>query len=178
MSFLYDEDDQQQHRALDSHCGACPECAAHLKELRNGMHALDTWKLPQPRAAATRPPVLRWAAAAALLLAAGIGIGRLGAPNANAVRNAMQIELESRLAAARLESQQSFVALLKDLDQKREAETANLLVTLKQMDARRAAEAARLRRDLDTVAVVSDARLSQTQEQLDQLTNPTQPEDR
>ncbi len=90
----------------------------------------------------------------------------------------MQLELESRLAAARVESQQSLVALLKELDQKREAETANLLVALKQMDSRRAAEAARLRRDLDTVAVVSDARLSQAQEQLDQLTNPTQPEDR
>lgn len=168
MSFLYDEDSEQHHRELDAHVRTCSECAARMNAFRAGRHALDGWKLPQPRLAQPRP-ILRWAAAAAVLLAIGIGIGRYSRADATSLRASLQQELDARLAAAHAETQQLLAGWAQDFDRKHESDTANVRQALKQMDVRHGAEAARLRRDLDTVAIVADARLSQAQEQLYQL---------
>ena len=61
------------------------------------------------------------------------------------------------------------------LDEKRGADAATFLAALRQIDARRGTEIDRLRRDLGTVAVFADARLSETQEQLYQLASDTLP---
>jgi hypothetical protein len=168
MSFLYGEDSEQIHCDLDAHLRGCGDCAAKLKSLRAATSALDEWRLPRTPAARPRP-VLRWAAAAVLLLAAGIGIGRFSAGNTESMRASMQLEMDTKLAAAKAETQQLLAGFIKDLEQGRAADAGAFLVALKQMDARRGSETARLRRDLDTVAVFADARLSEAQEQLYQL---------
>jgi len=185
MSFLYGEDDEQQHRDLDAHLRDCAECATRVKSFRAGMAALDKWKLPPIHRAQARRPLLQWAAAAAVLLAAGIGIGRLTANDAEA-RVALQKEIDTKLAVAQTnisvsagtEVQRLLVEFVRDLDEKRTADAEAILTALQRVDARRAAEFARLRRDLDTVAVFADAGLSQAQEQLSQLVNNTQSAER
>jgi hypothetical protein len=77
MSFLYDEVPAAKRRELEAHLAQCPACAAQVKAWREGMNSLDGWTMPARRPA--RPalvPLVRWAAAAALILALGIALGR------------------------------------------------------------------------------------------------------
>ena len=110
MSFLYGEDNESQRRDLDLHLRGCAECAARLKSLRAGMCALDDWPLPQRRPARPRP-VLQWAAAAVVMLAAGIGIGRFSAGGTEAMHASMQQEMDTKLAAAKADTQQLLAGL-------------------------------------------------------------------
>ncbi|MEY2408802.1 MAG: hypothetical protein QOF48_1472 [Verrucomicrobiota bacterium] len=174
MSFAYGEDSEQHHRQLSVHLRECVDCAARMKTLRAGMATLDEWTLPSARAPRPRP-IFHWAAAAALMLAVGIGLGRFSARDSNATHASFQQELDAKLEANRAEMQQLVVAHIQDLQKKQNADLSAFLVALKQADSRREAETARLRRDLDTVAVFADARLSQTQEQLYQLAASAQP---
>src|SRR5271163_1789975 len=77
MAFLYGELSTAQNQELEAHLGHCAACAAQVKEWRAGRSALDAWTLPARRPARTLfMPVLRWAAAAALVLGMGIVLGR------------------------------------------------------------------------------------------------------
>lgn len=77
MSFLYGECAPERRRELDAHLAACPTCAGQVQTWRGSMNALDDWPLPAKRRAQRQwVPALKWAAAAAIILALGFGIGR------------------------------------------------------------------------------------------------------
>jgi len=77
MSFLYGECAPERRRELDSHLAACPTCAGQVKTWRGSINALDDWPLPARRHVRRQwAPMLKWAAAAAVVLAAGFGLGR------------------------------------------------------------------------------------------------------
>lgn len=77
MSFLYGECTPDRRRELDSHLATCPVCAAQVQTWRSSMHALDAW--PVSRRIPVRRqwrPIVKWAAAAAVVLAVGFATGR------------------------------------------------------------------------------------------------------
>lgn len=77
MAFLYGEVAPERKRELDEHLSECAACAQQVSAWRAGMSALDDWQLPARRATPPRAlPVLKWAAAAALVLCAGFWLGR------------------------------------------------------------------------------------------------------
>ncbi|HEU0011056.1 MAG TPA: hypothetical protein VFT34_14660, partial [Verrucomicrobiae bacterium] len=82
---------------------------------------------------------------------------------------------EIRLTAA--EAQHRLTDFAKELDDRRGTDTASYVAALRQIDTQRRAEIARLRRDLGTVAIYADARLSGAEEQLYQLNGYTPPAD-
>jgi hypothetical protein len=104
MDCLYGELDRQAKARLMEHLRGCEPCRAQVETWRFAMHALDAWRLPQAQAPRpVLPRVARWAAAALVLVALGIGIGRLTAPVApdvEALRTALEASLKASLAPA------------------------------------------------------------------------------
>lgn len=177
MALLYGEATESQRHDLDAHLRDCAECAAKVKNWRASMQTLDEWKLPEA-SPARRQPALRWAAAAAVLLL-GILLGRF----------TMAREMDNRIAALRgelrlvatesagAETQKWLTDFAHELNDQRGTDAASYLAALKQVDIQRSAEIARLRRDIGTVAVYADARLSGAEQQLYQLAGYKPPGD-
>jgi hypothetical protein len=146
MDFVYGETSDATE--LRAHLASCANCRRDVEGWRATMQALDTWKLPPSRAQASRAGWLRWAAAAAIFLSAGIAIGasvRKG-PDVAAIERSIQ-ELADRVDRER---------------------TATALA-LRDLEARRVTDLVSLRRDLEQVAVATDAGLKMTQNQLVRL---------
>lgn len=172
MALLYGEATETERNDLDAHLRGCSECAAKMKSWRAGMSALDEWKLPQA-SPARHQPAWRWAAAAAVLVL-GVVLGRFSMAREMDNRIAA-LRAEIRLAAtesAGAETQRLLTTFTKELDERRGTDAA-----LRQVVLQSSAEIARLRRDLGTVAVVADARLSGAEEQLYALAGYTPPDD-
>ena len=82
MGFLYGETAGERRRELRAHLEECPACSAQLKAWRASMSDLDEWRVPTRRVTPGGwMPVLRWATAAAAILAVGIGLGRMMSPS-------------------------------------------------------------------------------------------------
>jgi len=157
VPYLFGEARPDAARVLKEHLRDCPECRQEINDWQRSLNRLDSWKLP----AANKPrpnfaPFLRLAAAAAVVLAAGFGIGRSISINAQAeqVRKAIEPEIRQQL-------RQEFAQMLHDEMDK--AETQRL------------ADFVALKKDVDTVAVMTDAGLRRTQRQLVQLADYAEP---
>lgn len=205
MSFLYREASPERSAELDAHLRQCGECQKHVAQWRGTMAALDASQSPAvTRSRRSAVPVLRWAAAAALVLGIGFGAGRLtSSPSAELTRLEMTLrtEMETKLAAsraefvaaldkrkaesgaeiqtvasdaARREAESLLVKFAKSIDEQRDADRDVLVTALRNLEERRASEFASLRKDLDTLAVNADDGLSRTQEQLMELASLTQ----
>jgi len=192
MSFLYGEDSPARHAELGAHLHQCAECRRQVQTWRGSMAALDAWAEPQPRRRWIPAPVVRWAAAAAVVLGLGIGVGRMTSPAQAEMQQltaALRAEMDTKLASAREEfdrtlqqqraefaeavhaaaidaageeAEQLFTRIARVIDARREADQETYLAALKQVEERYAT----LRQDLDTVAVNADDGFNQTREQL------------
>ena len=206
MSFLYQETSSDQTSELDAHLRQCAECQRQVAQWRGSMASLEAWKMPsaarrQRRAA----PVLQWAAAAAVVLAVGFGVGRMTSPSSARLQQlemSLRAEMETKLAAGRAEMAASLdrrnaemapsvqaaageaakreaeallVKFAKSLDGQREADRDAFVAALRNLEERRASEFATLRKDLDTLAVNADDGLSRTHETLMELASMAQP---
>ncbi|PYM13019.1 MAG: hypothetical protein DME18_10005 [Verrucomicrobia bacterium] len=99
--YLFGEARPEARRELAEHLQNCPECAAEIAGWQRSLRKLDRWKLPDARARSSpwAGPVLKWGIAAALLLGAGFGFGRLSAP-ANAVLKTARAEIEASVKSS------------------------------------------------------------------------------
>lgn len=205
MSFLYGEDAPPRHIELDAHLRDCAQCRQQVQQWRGSMSALDTWSVPQARRRVFARPAVQWAAAAALVLGLGFGLGRVtshSAPELAQMKAELRAEMDTRLTATREqfaqvlqqqqaefaqavqiaaadtateETQQLIEKYVKALEERRESDRATYLAALKQIDERRKNDVALLRQDVTTLAVNADDGFSRTHEQLLQLAAATQP---
>lgn len=77
MAWLYGEVAPERKRELDKHLAQCAACTEQVSAWRAGMSALDDWKIPVTRATTQwAVPVLKWVAAAAVVLCVGLVLGR------------------------------------------------------------------------------------------------------
>jgi len=162
MSFIYDEMNARERATLATHLQDCAGCAAQVKQWQRATTELDSWRFRPARrktgsqAIFTRP-LLRWAAAAFILLGASFVFGRLGAASVAGknLRVAIEPEIRRQLSqefeARRIEDARAFYAALEKLD------------------AQRIADYVSLKKELDTVAVLTDAGLRNTEQELAQL---------
>src|SRR5437588_2561299 len=98
--YLFGEAKPEARHRLTRHLQECADCRAEINTWQRSLHRLDAWELPdRPRPGGQLMPLLRWAAAAAVILGLGFGIGRLGsgAVNAQRVRAAIEPELRKQL---------------------------------------------------------------------------------
>jgi hypothetical protein len=180
MAFLYEEVAPQQKRELQSHLAQCAACASQVKGWRAGMSALDEWTSPMVRRALRRwRPMVKWAAAAAVVLGAGFAVGRqtsttaseLASLKTSVARLTETMERDRRFntihaATAANAQAMRLLAEYARLDEDGRAEDRKTVaLALQAFESR----LARLRAELETVAVNTQDGFQQTQEGLTRL---------
>ena len=201
VPFVFGEADAEVRKRLGQHLHECPECAREVAGWRRSLRKLDRWPLPAPAEPCAVPfaPVLKWALAAALVLGAGLLIGRFTAPtpvNAaelraeveSSVRSSLQREMQVALgqmrtqtaeavaaAEARLvkasasDTQRVWQGLLDVLSNTRAEDARSVQALLQRVQERHDAQFVALRKDLETLASTADEQLQQARLGLVQL---------
>src|SRR2546421_8086770 len=169
VSYLYSEVSDEHRARLTNHLRECPSCAAQLNEWKTTAKDLDAFSLPRPEQPARKRaqigfsrPAVQWAAAALILIGIGFGGGRLSSAIIDGRKLRAEIEPQLR--------QQ----LLQELQARRIEDNRAIYAALAKLDSRRLADYVSLKKELDTVAVLTDASLRNTEQQLAQLADYTQ----
>ena len=170
MSYLYDEVEPDERARLSAHLRGCAVCAGQIDTWQVAARDLDAWQLRPGGAesAAGRgreillQRTIQWAAAAMILLGAGFLFGRIALP---------AIDQKKLIAAIEPEVRQQ---LRQELEAKRIEDNRAVRAALEKLDAQRIADYIALKKELDTVAVLTDAGLRDTEQQLAQLADYSQ----
>ncbi len=97
VPYLYGESTPDARRHLKAHLKACAECREQVESWRRSVNRLDAWQLPRTRTPIELfGPVLKWAAAAVLLLGLGFGFGRFSGQQALAEKVRTRVEPQLR----------------------------------------------------------------------------------
>jgi anti-sigma factor RsiW len=190
MALLYDELAPERKRELRAHLGQCPACASQVRAWRASQADLEQWSLPAVRPARHQwAPVLRWAPAAALVLAFGFVLGRQTLPAARDLAalkaEVAQLSQEAQQERAAHASQSAALAtavahnetvrVLAEYsrlqDEQRAADQQTVKLALDGFDARLAG----LRTGLETVAVNTETGFQQTHQNLTRLASYSVP---
>jgi anti-sigma factor RsiW len=162
VPYLYGEVKSNERRSLKAHLKGCPECRAQVEQWKRSVDRLDAWHLPRTSTLVELfAPVLKFAAAAVLVLGLGFFLGRLG--GREAVTERVRARLEPQLRA---ELRQEMAQMVRQEIDRNSAlvlqasgdQTEKLLAAYNSMnETRRAADLERLyaalKRQLDTVAI-------------------------
>jgi hypothetical protein len=152
---------------------------------------LDSWKLPTiPKVSPIFAPFWSWATAAALVLLIGFVAGRLTAKaDVQKVRAAIEPALRQQLgrefaklvhdqvaqsssatlAAAGQQTEEALTALARAIEERRSDDNRAIYAALDKLESQNVAQFVSLKKELDTVAVNTDAGLRNTQQELIQL---------
>jgi len=163
VPYVYGETSAEQRGDLAAHLQQCPQCRATIDSWKHTLHRLDGWRVAE----ASRPseilaPWLNWAAAAAILLFAGILIGRATSPKVDVEKLRASIAPEVRGEVSRE------MAQLVQAEIARNA-SATLASGHRYTDQVAQQLYAVLKKDVDTIALNADAGLRHTAEELVQL---------
>lgn len=183
--YLYEELAPEVRASLDEHRRGCAACQRQLAEWRETMSALDAWKIrPRARPLELFTTIVRWAAAAVLVLGLGWLGGRLAAPEVPdslrlraevradleaELRRQFETRLQAALAAAEQRTGESLQVLAATWAAARAEDQQTTLALFQHAERQRLSDYAALRRDLETVAVVAQDAIGLTQQQLTQL---------
>jgi len=170
MSYLYDEVGPEARARLSAHLRGCTVCAGQIDKWQVAARDLDAWQLrpggAESAAGRGREILLRrtiqCAAAAMILLGAGFLFGRIALP---------AIDQKKLIAAIEPEVRQQ---LRQEFEAKRIEDNRAVRVALEKLDAQRIADYVSLKKELDTVAVLTDAGLRDTEQQLARLADYSQ----
>jgi anti-sigma factor RsiW len=166
MSYLYDELEVEPRRELERHLGQCGECRASLAAWRHTSRQLNAFKIATQRQAAPPwQPLTRWAlvsATAAAVLLGGIVLGRVTGVSRAELEATRRDAAAQAAAASRAETQQVLRQFALNLNQR--------LDTLETQQAR---DYSSLRKELETVAVLTEASFRQTENRIGRLANNT-----
>ena len=166
ISFLYGELTEDERSELSAHLSQCPECGARVSQWRSTQRKLDAWQIPIRKSKRVLN-MLKWAAAAVILLGVGYSVGRSYPPplDLKAVRAAIEPSLRRELAEE----------LDRSLASRLSTQSQSIYDAFTALDARYATTAVSLKQDIDTVALLTEASFRRTEAQLVQLADSTQP---
>ena len=194
MPFLFGEVKPDVRQQLNAHLEVCAECRQEVENWQRSLARLEAWKLPRRwKSPELYVPALKWAAAALLMLGFGFGVGRISAAGSGAAKDraALKVQLKEELrqeltqlareevsratpatlAAARSEASKLLAAYGTNLETQRDADNQVIRTALERLQMQNIS----LKKELDTVAVNTDAGLQQTEQQLAQLAVYKQP---
>jgi len=164
VPYLYGETSSVARKELSTHLQACAQCRDEVEIWKRSLHRLDTWKITRERR--PRPewlaPFAQWAAAAALVLMAGIAVGRATAPKVDTahLRATLVPEIRRDLQAETAAVVRQEVA---------RAAALTLASSHRYTDRMGQQVYVVLKKDIDTIAVNAADGLRNTREQLVQL---------
>jgi hypothetical protein len=184
--YVFGEANVTETRRLEAHLESCSECAAEIAGWQRSLKMLDRWSVaPAARARNIVAPVFRWAVAAAIMLAAGVALGRMTGPSAQAIRADVEASVRSALMADFQQvlerSEARFAALAEQnsrdvlqsfsetLEAARTEDRQALAALLQEQQRTSEAQYVNLRRDLETVALLADQELRQAKFTMRQL---------
>jgi len=182
VPFIFGEADAGRRRQLESHLDDCAECREEIQSWKRSLDRLDSWELPT--VTKRRPNFVRlvkWAAAAAIVLCVGFAIGRNTAhADAAKIRAAVERNLRGELAQiARDEAAKTaslaITAFSQKTETRRAADNRVIFAGLERLETQHATDCLRLKKELDTLAINADAGLRQTEEQLVQFADYSRP---
>jgi hypothetical protein len=183
VPFVFGEADASQRRKLESHLQSCAECREEIETWQRSVGRLDSWKLPRiSRSRLGFVPLVKWAAAAAVVLSLGFGLGRMSGARIDAqkVRAAVERDIHGQLAQiAREEAAKTAAAAIKAFSQqaetRRAADNRMIFAVLDRLETQHTTDCLALKKELDTVALNADAGLRLAEEQFVQLADTTRP---
>ena len=197
VPYLFGETRSEARRQLKAHLKECAECRHEIESWQRSLGRLDAWRLPLiPKPAPALTPFLNLAAAAALVLLLGFGIGRLTARvDVEKIRAAIEPEIRrelsqefaglvreevaksasATLAASGQQTDQAMTLLAKALDERWMEDNRAIYAGLEKVESQSFGQFVSLKKDLDTVALNTDAGLRDTQQELVQLADYKQP---
>jgi len=178
VSYSFGELKSNERRHLKTHLHACTQCRDTVETWRRSLNRLDAWKLPTERKPiGAFAPFFQWATAAALVLCAGVAIGRISAPSLDtkAVRTAIEPELRQEALRSDRRMDDTIAAFARTLESRRAEDQKAILAAFDKLESQHAADVLALKKDLDTVALNTDAVLRQTEQQLVQLADSAHP---
>jgi anti-sigma factor RsiW len=172
MALLYGEAPPKTKLELEAHLGACAECRQQMQTWRSASRQLDAWTLPARVERNGFASLPKFAAAAAVLALAVIGGVRMAALNneVSQLRAELRREVSNRdvalaqvtgqaTKAASMEAQSLVTEFAKAFEEKRVEDQQLVLATLQQLETKHAQDYTALRKDLETVAVLTEAGL-------------------
>jgi anti-sigma factor RsiW len=182
VPFIFGEIDAGQRRQLESHLEDCGECRDEIQSWQRSLGRLDSWKLPPiTKRRANFVPLVKWAAAAAVVLCVGFAIGRDTAhADAEKIRAKVEHDLRGEMAQiARDEAAKTaslaITAFSQKTETRRAADNRVIFAVLERLETQHATDCLTLKKELDTLAINADAGLRQTEEQLVQFADYSRP---
>jgi hypothetical protein len=177
-SYSFGELKSHERRHVKAHLYECAHCRETVETWRRSLNRLDAWKLPARRKPiGTFAPIFQWAAATALVLCVGVAIGRVSAPrlDVRAVREAIEPELRQEIMRTSRRTDEAIATFAKALESRRAEDSRAIFAVFDKLESQHAADVLDLKKELDTVALNTDAGLRQTAQQLVQLVGSAQP---
>ncbi len=182
MSYLYDESPAESRESLRAHLKDCATCRAQLEMWQGATREMNEWQLPRRRNS-RRPAIVRWAVAAAIAALAVIGVMNIVATRREVkqlraeIHAQVQQELNVTLAqvtdraskSANAEAQTLIAAIVEKLEEKRISDQQTMLNVLQKLNTQRITDYAKLRKELETVALFSEAGWQRAENQISSL---------
>ena len=169
VPYVFGEATGAARRELRAHLRDCQQCREEVETWKRSLGRLDSWKLSRLRFSSELIfPFLKFAAAAAIMLAVGISIGRATAP---------KVDAHQLLRAVAPEVQRQVNLQMSQLVQQEVSRTASLLLASDHHYTDQMAQQVyvMLKKDVDTVAFNTDASLKQAAQQLVRLADSQDP---
>ena len=172
-AYVFGETAAPRARELKLHLEGCEECAQEVGGWQRSLRRLDEWELPGgERRVLTLRPAVKLAMAACFLLLIGFGLGqRFSAADMRAEMRQGVAEAEARNRA----QLQAVLQSLPDLVREVGAEDRQAIVAqLERLQAQNTADFVSLRRDLETVAAVTEQEIRRANMKLLQFASTTE----
>ena len=195
MSYLYDEMEATERARLAGHLEGCTQCRSKVVEWQGAQRNLDEWRLEPRRTRKTAVlarPWLKWAAAAVLFAGVGFSAGRfsmarpvdpqklraeiepelrqqLRAELVQTMREELDKSAAATLAASREQARGMLVDYTQKIENTRAADNGVISAALDRLDSQQADDYVSLKKQLDTVAVMTEAGLRHTENQVAEL---------
>jgi hypothetical protein len=183
MSYLYDESPDASQESLRAHLKDCAACRTQIEMWQDATRQMNQWPLPRRRKVSPFPTAFRWAAAAAIAALAVIGATNMLALKHEVkqlradVQGQVQRELnaafvqvmEQASKSASAEAQALIAAVAEKLEEKRLNDQQAMLAALQKLNTQRITDYAKLRKELETVAVFSEAGWQHAENQISSL---------
>jgi hypothetical protein len=201
IPYFYDECSPEEAASMKAHLEECAECSSKLEKWRTVGDDLKKWKPNSPRVEPGRTLAgWKWAAAAALLISVGFGLGRgtsrremnlavekavearcelvqaKAAPNnlSNMVSGLVLAELEKQEPVRikqQFEREKEITSQFAGLLQRtREEDQKEVLAMISEISTKGSTEYISLRKDLETLAATADEEIRFSKQRLLQLT--------